>query len=1482
MKPIKGMNLDVSPDSQPPNTYRHARNWVYDKDVDGLSQEMGAVEKAFFTNYHIIGQYAYENGDIVFLTVAANSPSASDSVHLYSGVNNTYTEILNTSELNFHRSRVYDITGFRNSKNERIIVFTDNVEPVKVLNIDLAVQPTSFDLQYLFPGHKQAEIDLAGHGTGLLDVGTYFLSVQYEMEDGTVLPFGPVHGPYRVAENGTSLSISLSNLDTNFKSFRVGVIAQVGGSSSAYVTHEGSFNSTTASVEIYGTVKEELILEDILVTPTTYARAEAVEMHDNRLYLGNVSAADEDANALQGFANEIQPIWYLPRTYGASSPIDETEDDPDARFQPDEVYAFYISWIRDDGSYTKAYHIPGISAKFVDAPIQAAAADGVSNTSVSLSPTATITSIVSDTAAGGTNENQQLRYLENDRRIFTYGSDQYDEIKYFHTRGTATAFTNQVAYHFGECGFWENANEQYPADFPDKLEYSWFTSGLGVHSTDDVSLAGANVRHHRLPSIAWMYENVPDFALTPRTNTAFKMRFEYVRIPSGMSGAVIYHAKRNNTNNVVLSHTPVHFGAADHYSIWGEGGAPYKDYSTVSTINAPMHNSLFHVTGNIGGNIAGTVFSDIVSEAGSPRQIDGTTFSNADLYEGFSNSTTSWSDWVNSEYQDRTKVHYNKCIAMPHDLLGTRPKLPQYMYTRFEYMLIDREEYPNDVEGNPGGLNNGRTMTMSISDSLASNYYSETSSTTTNIARRSTFYMNQLSTDVDRPRPQSEVQALQAQRYIAAGTVDDEVKFDNRFGNECFYAEWNPLPSASASPYTVSGYHGLNTRIWYSVLNANTATYTTSYGGTNYNQYNRNGFWVQHMYSTNKQPAISRLPFVNINAMRFDCYYGYESQDLVACTSVITDDNTTNGLNIGSVGSAGRRVTQDLVHGDIYYSRRRYRVTSATGFNAGINATDEGGLASISSTSTSNLTTRALQSVDLGGTLSNRIGTMTSVYTVPTYGPLQSFLHDKDKVRAIENDWDALYRDASPSETNDVTFNSDLTRLNDWRQPSVHVYGEEIVTDFYYRVARSASQDLNNSALNIRTFPALDYIEQTRDRGVVHHLQSYGDKLLIHQDQSLFITVGKDSVATSAGQVVLGTGDIFRIRPTEIVPSEYGFAGTQHKTSCTLTPQGYFFADANQGKVFLYNGKLEEISNNGLRYYMREKMKLQTNYFSSPAGAAQSYYPGIYAEYDTQMNRVVMMIRNNDITGDLTQTTAPLNLKSYQSDFNYSDTTEFLSYSFNNNAWVSFHDYRYNAFIGTRDKLYGWRTDQVGADPGTRLFEMNAPTNASIQYQMYDPLIYTQPYIDIAFAANESVQWQSFNWLTKAKNHDPTNAQYGHIDLNSTFVKAAVYNDYQCSGEQTFTEASDIDVLNYQRVTLRHNGTRYQYNGFRDIVNDKTLRFIDEDQNFVSTNLNATLEWYKQRRFNSTYAIIRLVLPQTTTKLLYLYDVDAKVRKAYR
>ena len=220
---------------------------------------------------------------------------------------------------------------------------------------------------------------------------------------------------------------------------------------------------------------------------------------------------------------------------------------------------------------------------------------------------------------------------------------------------------------------------------------------------------------------------------------------------------------------------------------------------------------------------------------------------------------------------------------------------------------------------------------------------------------------------------------------------------------------------------------------------------------------------------------------------------------------------------------------------------------------------------------------------------------------------------------------------------------------------------------------------------------------------------------------------------------------------------------------------------------------------------------------------------------------------------------------------------------FDTGAWIALHDLPFNKFAATATKIYGLRTKAQGGGPLARIFELFDPSVSSINYlALVIDGTKAPARIDVSFPTKEPVQWQSFSWHTKAVDHVPTSANFGHYDLTTTFEKAAVYNDYQCSGDLTFTKANEVDIANVQQVTLRHNGTRNAFNGFRDLVDNTAVRFLDPDYNFVTSNLNANKNWFDQRRFKSTHAVLRLISTLDTTKRLYLYDIDAKVRKSYR
>lgn len=1508
MKPVKGMNLDVSPDSQPPGTYRHARNWTYDAEFDGLAIQGGFDTLTQLSSKHISHAHMFENGDIVALVQGSATDTSTPQLKKYNKSTNAWSNLITgESSLPTASNREYQMTTFRNRDNERHIVITDGQSRPLVVNVD-GTNP-AFDLQYLFPNRTYPVVELEGQTTGNLAVGSYFFSVAYELEDGTRLDFGPAAGPFRIGEDQKGLLLDLSEVDTNYERVIVGMIALVNGGIQTGVVTKFTASNNTAEVYIDGEIIEELTLDQLAILPTAYATAKSVEFHDNRLYLGNVTANAEDSSTFQGHANAIQPIWELK--VGSSEQVqEETDKDPTLhRFMPDEVYAFYVAWVRDDGTYTQAYHIPGRAPTTYDQKVNSGASGLGATINRTVNETDTLTTIIGNTAAGEENEGNHLGYLRNDRNIFDSGEDGYDDIKFFHTRSTAQKFTNDTVngrnVHHGEMGYWENLNERYPTGFPNGKSYTWAGDGATASAQTSITLAGSNVRHHRFPSLSFMFQNLGgSFDFDSVQNHGFQVRFEFVTIPTGCKGAVIYHAKRTGNNNTVLAHTPIHFGAANTFAFNGEGGTEYRDYSIQSVINSRNANSPFFRTtgaGLLGNSLGsgGTIFSDLSAAAGNPKEADGSTFDAADFHNDTNNDTNTY----DTEANDRYGVHYNKALSHEQGLLATKPTLPSHMYTRFEYMLMQMEHDADTLTGYPQVSYSDRLTCMTIHDETANTYFADVDFTT-NVNRPGAmrrFRMDFTTTSglrVNQSFPQSEVLPCREMRYMPAGVIDDDVKFDNRRSPEALYWEYKNI-SNTATPYNTNNYHNAGDRLWYSVLNSpgvygneasgdtDGAGYTNSYLGNSSSQTNRMGYHLETSFTGEYTRAVFRLPFVSVNAMRFNCYLGYDRQDLVACTPMLVGSTALETApTIDGVAQATKRIPSTHVHGDVHHSEREYRVFANAGFTIGFNTTafnniSDGpflvGGSGIDAEGYSNLTDDGTRGELRGGTLGS--------FRVNTLGSLDAYFHNKDKEIETNTEFDNLQYRLAAYNTTDVSVDVNLMRLNDWLQPSISDGVEDIPYEFDYRIARSRAQDNASDKLNFRSFAPLDFFEQPRNRGTIQVLQTYADKLLIHQEDGLFITVGNETLQSSAGAIALGSGDIFRVKPTELVPTTFGFAGTQHPMSCILTPRGYFWVDAKRNQAFLYNGKIEELSNKGLRSWFQENILLDTQWYSNSKNV-NGFHPGLHSVYDPKHNRIMLLVRKNQPSGLGGEEAQPANFASYLDEKNNDDPKwiekdEILSYSFLNNAWVSFHDYNINSFVSSADRLYGITTF-TSSVMVRELDVMDVDSYSQDETVLSESTAYYTSWIDVAFPAGKPVQWQSFSWLTRARREDSTDAEYGLVVHDDTFEKAGVYNDYQCSGDLSFTKASDIDVTNYQRVTLRHNGTHFQFNGFRDLVDDRTQRFLDPDYNFVTENLNTSKNWFDQRRFKSTHAVLRLKVKQVPENLLYLYEVDAKVRQAYR
>lgn len=181
-------------------------------------------------------------------------------------------------------------------------------------------------------------------------------------------------------------------------------------------------------------------------------------------------------------------------------------------------------------------------------------------------------------------------------------------------------------------------------------------------------------------------------------------------------------------------------------------------------------------------------------------------------------------------------------------------------------------------------------------------------------------------------------------------------------------------------------------------------------------------------------------------------------------------------------------------------------------------------------------------------------------------------------------------------EQNNFKYNKDYTSINDLITTTVYNPFITVVNKFPFRTIRSRINKAEGLTYSWKSFLANEYYESVKNRGEITNVQGFNNNLIIHHDDSMFITRGREQFQGIDAniQVTLGAGDIYDLPPQEILP-DVGYAGTQHQLSCVVTKLGYAFVDAKQGKVFLYNGKLMEISNSGMFNFFEENLKFYVN-----------------------------------------------------------------------------------------------------------------------------------------------------------------------------------------------------------------------------------------------------------------------------------------------
>lgn len=426
-------------------------------------------------------------------------------------------------------------------------------------------------------------------------------------------------------------------------------------------------------------------------------------------------------------------------------------------------------------------------------------------------------------------------------------------------------------------------------------------------------------------------------------------------------------------------------------------------------------------------------------------------------------------------------------------------------------------------------------------------------------------------------------------------------------------------------------------------------------------------------------------------------------------------------------------------------------------------------------------------------------------------------------------------------------YNIDFNAINKFNQIDIYFPSETCadsdITIFPNRIAYSIGETTEGVKVNWRNFKLNAYHESVADKGPIWNLLGSDRTLYIHHKYSLFIAEIKDSLKTISEEISLGVSAIFDRPPQEVIPESTGFAGTQSKFSCISCRLGYCFVDKNAGKIFVYQGKLREISSEGLFNFFKDNSELVDPETDNPFIGK-----GYLMTYDSEYNRLLVTKSDLD-TG----------IGSFEFTLSYS-----IEANNGQGGWVSFHDYIPNVYLSNRTGLFGIDNSLK------KVFNHN---NNSVKSKYYNGVI-RESYIDYVSNPNTEISKnvESVSWIT---NSEKNKVNYP----KETFTHIVVYNDTQCSGKVSIALLSSS--VWYSKDVRNVEGS-WNFNNFRDLVKNITLPIFDEYGEVITSNIDTSKPWYNSSKFLSKYIIFRVITNNSTQHNLHLSYININFKKSTR
>ncbi|NLR60678.1 hypothetical protein HGH93_21390 [Chitinophaga polysaccharea] len=429
-------------------------------------------------------------------------------------------------------------------------------------------------------------------------------------------------------------------------------------------------------------------------------------------------------------------------------------------------------------------------------------------------------------------------------------------------------------------------------------------------------------------------------------------------------------------------------------------------------------------------------------------------------------------------------------------------------------------------------------------------------------------------------------------------------------------------------------------------------------------------------------------------------------------------------------------------------------------------------------------------------------------------------------------------------------------------------------TQFGNRLIYSEKASLEQLKNNWLVYRPVSYFDLPKNYGKLYAVDGIEDRrLLVRLSHKSLLYNVTATLGTEAGIAQLGNPTFFSTPPLDFADTDYGFAGSNNKV-LVKCPAGHIWTDTSRGQVVLLAGTTIDLlsSKDMTQWFLNNLPFVISRHFSMVPTDNHFTGIGITATYDARYNRLLITKKDFEplIQGiQYLEGNFILNGMKVSLDDNryFCDKSWTLSYSFLTGAWISFHSYIPDYYVGHptlfqsgfNGKLYNHGT---GAHYGSFY---GKPAQYILEYP-------------VSFGGSEAIVGAISDYTSILKYEE--DESFFEVEDGIYFNQAVIYSESQCSGLLNLIPKPKGNLKSYisyprynqdsKDIIVTKSDHLFSFNQFWDIVKDRARPFFmsachlpSMDKIFTGSNLDYGIRAHNKSRIRSKDARIRLIYNST-------------------